>query len=488
MLRKPEHVFLLFLLCFLAVQIPFLQADPHPEVSPYSRDAFTDEGLNTSQVTNKVNHGYFGVDECDNLIKTPLFSAWLYPAYKLFGTTILAGRTWVLLGCLFLLLWISRKERFPVEVLMLSLFTVFLQYHVFQYLHFTMAEASSTLLILAALVCILQYAKAPKVKFILGAAAFLWAAVFTKNQFAYALPLLPGWIVLVHLQQKTLFSAAAWKNLFISLGMLAFGALVYYLIWYLPVKETYDYVMADQADGRFIPLAELNPMATDHAREFLTGKYMRAFTWFCLASIPLFLVHVFTSSNKTYTTLSLLLLLWALFEVHKFAMWFVPSRYLVPVLISWGLFATVQFAWALQNALNGKVYTRLLFLFYSLFFLWTVATHLSAVNTLHQERSFAILETNRYLAKLNLKNRTVAGPWAPTLARESGAKVIPVWYGYFNDEFLMEKHNPRIIISEKGETDSGGAFEKRGIYLHERADSTREVNVAHYNLVIYFLP
>ena len=55
------------LICYLLIAIlflmhlPFLHADPDYNLSD-SRDAFTDEGLNTSQLRNFINHGQLNFD------------------------------------------------------------------------------------------------------------------------------------------------------------------------------------------------------------------------------------------------------------------------------------------------------------------------------------------------------------------------------------------------------------------------------------------
>ncbi|MBS1659148.1 MAG: hypothetical protein JST18_13760, partial [Bacteroidetes bacterium] len=61
----------------ILLHFPFLHADPDYFIS-IGRDAFTDEGLNTSQLRNYINHGYLSFDECDNLIKSPLFNLLLF--------------------------------------------------------------------------------------------------------------------------------------------------------------------------------------------------------------------------------------------------------------------------------------------------------------------------------------------------------------------------------------------------------------------------
>lgn len=94
------------IILWVILQIPFLKADPFVSLSQNSRDAFTDEGLNTSQIRNWVNWGDLNVWECDNLIKTPLFNALLAVSFKIFGNYWLTGRLTVLL-CAAMFLFIA---------------------------------------------------------------------------------------------------------------------------------------------------------------------------------------------------------------------------------------------------------------------------------------------------------------------------------------------------------------------------------------------
>lgn len=477
----------LLLLVFLAAQIPFLQADPHVDVAPTSRDAFTDEGLNTSQVINRVNHGEWVIDECDNLIKTPLFSLWLFPGYRLFGTSSFVGHLWVLLGCV--ALWGFFARRHPVLPWVMGVFLALglLQYHLFQYSRFTMAEVTASSLVLVALGFALRFGQSRRWADWVWAGLFLWAAVFTKNQFGYVVLLLPVWGLTVQAVYGKLWSARTLAVLGCSVLIGVAGAGLYYCVWYLPVKPTYDYVMANQASGRFIPISQISEMVVQ-VKAFFVASYTRSYAWCMVLGGLLFLANFFGSKNKVYRLLSLLALVWAWVELHKFAMWFVPSRYLVSLLFAWGLFLSIQVVWAVKNALDKGWFARLgagLALVAALFLF---ATHVYHWQRLYRERQFVMHETNLRLSKIDFGNRPVMGPWAPALARETGAKVIPVWYQYFNDKDLFQKHHPKVIVSEWDEGDSDGAYKKQGIDLVQLADSVHEVQVARFRLLIYYLP
>jgi len=301
------------------------------------------------------------------------------------------------------------------------------------------------------------------------------------------LAFLPVWAMIIPFVNGRFWTRQTIISLSVSILTLILGAAVYYFGWYLQVKETYDYVMADQAGGRFIPWEQFYAMRLQ-AEEFLFSSEVYFITCSGVFSLFALAINFFTSKNRPLLTISLLSLVWAVAEFHKFAMWYVPSRYLSPLLFAWGIFISVQLVWAIKNALDYHFFSRVVALAALVLFLGVFAKNLIAVKQTYDERQFVIHETNQMLSKVAFGNRPVAGPWAPALARETGARIIPVWYGYFNDDQLMEKFNPKIIVSEADEGDSGGAFRNRGIDLQSRADSSKKVQVGHYEIFIYYLP
>lgn len=475
------------LLLFLAIQIPFLEADPHVDIAPTSRDAFTDEGLNTSQVINRVNHGEWVIDECDNLIKTPLFSLWLYPAYTLFGTSTFVGRLWILCGCLLLLYFSSRKDKNLPWILGIFIVLALTQYHLFQYIRFTMSEITACCLVLVAMAYALRYGKLGEIWDIIWAGLFLWAAVFVKNQFAYTLIFLPIWVSIIQITNRQFFTKKSLIVFLSTIGILALGAVSYYLLWYLPTQETYDYVMANQAGGRFIPFSQFSQMKLQ-AENYLWGPYTKWYVYFALGTFLILPINFYTSQNKIFRLLSLMSLAWGIIELHKFAMWFVPGRYLSPLLFSWGLFASIQLAWAIKNALDYKIFSRIIAGILAISALLLVGFQATQLHKIYAEREFVMHDTNRLLSSVSFNNRPVVGPWAPALARETGAKVIPVWFQYFNDKDLLQTLHPKLIITEVDEGDSGGAYKNNGINLPAISDSVKQVKIGRFDLLIYYLP
>jgi hypothetical protein len=132
--------FLLLIIVFIS-HLPFSHADPDICLST-SRDAFTDEGLNTSQLRNYINHGYLDFTECDNLVKTPFFNAVLFLPLKIFDTHLLVARLAILFITFLVLFLLSGNYVFRHLILILAP-TTLLQYYVFQYSHFSLSEMLS---------------------------------------------------------------------------------------------------------------------------------------------------------------------------------------------------------------------------------------------------------------------------------------------------------------------------------------------------------
>ncbi|MGB3076573.1 MAG: hypothetical protein WBB36_14695, partial [Chitinophagales bacterium] len=182
---------LLLLSVVLLLHLPFLGADPDIHLSS-SRDAFTDEGLNTSQLRNYINHGKLDFMECDNLIKTPLFNLALYIPLQLFGTHLTVARITILLIVFGFIFFLLSNLHFRPVIIIMSL-TTMLQYYVFQYAHFSLSEMLSTVFILSGIFYIFLFvANNCRQQMHLFLSSFYIAlAYYSKIQFVYIISLIP---------------------------------------------------------------------------------------------------------------------------------------------------------------------------------------------------------------------------------------------------------------------------------------------------------
>jgi hypothetical protein len=225
------------ILLLLAAHLPFITADPDINIS-FSRGPFTDEGLNAIQVRNWVNHGYLDMDECDNLLKTPLLGFTLVLPYKIFGASLAVSRLTVLLLLLLALLWICSDRKHRLFLFIFILITLF-QYQVFQFSHFSLAEmlaAGSVLLAIHyfARSLDIQFNKRSRQHYAILAAVFISLSYYFKIQFIYTVVLIPLTQLFLAARKSSQFRKMLFRQGLYANGTLLVFLLVYLFAWYLP--------------------------------------------------------------------------------------------------------------------------------------------------------------------------------------------------------------------------------------------------------------
>src|SRR5688572_10235685 len=274
-----NHLWWLLLLFLVVLQIPFLQADPDLYLS-HSRDAHSDEGLNTIQLRNYINHGYLSAWECDNLMKNPLFNLVLFIPFKIFGTKLLVGRLTILfftLGSLFFMGFRKDWRKWLTWIIPI----VFLQFHVFQYMHFSLAEMMSVSCILLGMFGLVNMWDEPdrriKLRYLVLGLSFLMFAWYTKIQFVYVgvIAFVYILIFLIHqiIQQKKLSGNTAWVLVFSILVPLLW-AWIYYQFWYLEYKEPFEYILKNQTGNRFPPSKYFWGVIGENLRRYFTTPFV----------------------------------------------------------------------------------------------------------------------------------------------------------------------------------------------------------------------
>lgn len=478
----------------LLMQLPFMVADPDFNLS-HSRDAHSDEGLNTSQVRNFVNYGYVSAWECDNLIKNPLFNVLMAGPFFAFGTRLWVGRGTVLLFVLATLFFISRNRTLR-WFWMLFIPVTLLQFHIFSYARFSMAEMVAISCILSSVYHCFRFIQRPepgkRKKHLILAILFSSLAWYFKIQFIYMLFFVP--LVFIAWWIKKIWTTRqvnqpgfilALTCITLSIGFVA----AYYFAWYLPLKAPYTYIMNNQASNRFGEPEHLWPIISENYNRYFTQRFLTPLLFvFYLSVIPGILFYFF-SPGKVFRALFPVALCWILLESHKLAIHFVPSRYLVSSYVAIGLFSTTVIYEALRRfILSGKVsalkrYAGWITLTSVLWLMYNYAITYNA--TLHQ-RTFNIHAVNSYLSHYNLKGLTVAGPWAPSLTWDTKARAVPVWSGFLNDKNIIQNLDPVIIFSEPDEADSEQAFKKDGIDL-SLADSVKSYKIGRWPVNLYWM-
>lgn len=462
----------------LLLHLPFMLADPDTEVSLLSRGPWTDEGLNTVQVRNFVNHGDLSVSECDNLIKTPIFGAILVPFYTLLGTELWVGRAVVsgfVLAVLFLLLSYRATRSFAIAFAGLGL----MQFHLFHYAHYSMAEMMGVSFILLGILLFRSaYDNEQRIWFI-GAALAMGLAFLSKVTFAYVLfiPLLARFFMFLNERVRKRDSIG---SLVVDSGIIAFVvasvASAFYYLWYRPNKAVFDLVKADQGNDRF-DLVTAWQRAEFNWTNFVAIEGMAPF--FLLLLIAIVFVVRTSSRSKGDSAMLFGLVAWLVLESHRMLLVNPPSRYLVP------LFAAVL-ALTAFGITQWKESDARRVIGICLIFGFTVYNFTFYRQSL-QRKTSTMQEISEYLASKDLRDHTVLGAWATGLAAKSGAYTLPVWNGFMNYEDALHRYHPRAVITEFDEAESSGAFQAQGIDLRVVSDSVRAFDIWRYKVNVYWI-
>lgn len=488
-MREPMKKFYLFLVLLIGVitismQIPFLLSDPDINISE-STDANTDEGLNTCQIRNFVNHGDLTFNKSDNFVKTPLFGAILFLPFKAFGTKLLVARLTVLLLSISICFFIYNFNLYYRLFGLLSIVFVFSEFFVFHYFHYSMAEMLSTVLLFFSIFLLVKPHKLhTPLKASLLSATFISLAYYIKIQFLYdvlILPLIITFFIVFKLYDKKLLI----KQLTYTIAFLAMYMFIYFVLWYLPNKSFFNYVMADQTTNRFFSFPHLvRGIAGNIFYSFYTD-YLRFFM-FSFIGLYIIGIYKFTTKSLVFKALFIGVSCWILVESHKLSMTYLPIRYLISLIFPMGLImALVVNELMLMKEKNGTV--RLLKVFSIVILSITGIKNFVDYSISYKNRTYSILTIDKYLSKFNFGNETVIGAWAPSLSWQSKAISYPVWKGYFNDVDVIKEQNPAIIIAETDEEDSNQAFSSRGIVIDAYADSIKYFTVNHWEIKLLWI-
>jgi hypothetical protein len=485
---RSRYKFLLVLvigIVYASLQFPFVSADPDLNIAE-NRDANTDEGLNTCQIRNYVNHKDLTLTKSDNFIKAPLFGGLLFIPFKLFGTSQMVGRVTVLLLSLAICLYIFGYNRYYAWYGMISLVVVLCEYYIFHNFHFCLAEIfSTTLIFLSVFVAIESGNRKIPIRSGFLSATFMSFAFYLKIQFLYTLLILPLSVIIIVLLQGT--DKKQWiKQLLYTMLFLAMYSAMYFVIWYLPNRGFYDYVMANQLSDRFVSLSNL----PDHLNFILKHIFYNGFLrFYTLSFLVLFisgLIYTFITESDRFRYLFIGLTCWTLIELHKLTMTYLPTRYLVSLFFPMGLIIALVLLEFMKMKGKNKLSWLIKALSVLLFLSFGIKNGRDYISAL-KNRKFTISSVNHYLAAYKFQDRPIVGAWAPSLSWESRAITFPVWKDYFNDGDVIKKYNPAIIIAETDEEDSNQAFSSQGVDLDLLADSIKYFTINRWSLKLLWI-
>ena len=365
-----------------------------------------------------------------------------------------------------------------------------MQYHIFHFSHFALAEFLSSMSIGVGL---LYFASNRDENSILRTSMLssiaISCAYLLKIQFLYSLALLPliGFMFVI-------FDASNrkvhWKRLAFVILFTLIIFLFFIFTWYLPHKELFEYVMADQTDGRWVKMDNIESWL-----QYVFGKYFHStklifFSCLFYFSVIIGLIRLYFSANKTFKFIFSSLLIWGLLETHKLFISYLPTRYLVSTIVAMGLIISCVMVEGLlrkQKDLQTKVSRWIII---GLILVGLLININSYTNSL-TNRSFQIKETNQYLEKFDFgqgdSRKPILGAWAPSLSWSSKAFSLPIWDGYFDKPNALLISNAAIVVSETEQGDSNQAYLKRGIDLDILTDSVRSVHINNWELKLYWL-
>jgi hypothetical protein len=468
------------------LHLPFLHADPDINLTK-SRDAFTDEGLNTSQLRNYVNHHYLDFMECDNLVKTPLFNATLYIPLKIFGTKLIIARLVVLITFIISIYFASINFN-SIFFTPLLLAITLLQYYVFQYTHFSLSEMMSVGFILLGTSFLYRFITEDSSNHwkLFLASIFISLAYYCKIQYLYMAAFIPLVLILVPVFQKNNTIRRKVFHLIYAVGWVLFFLCIYYFMWYEPHKAAFNYVLHNQAMDKFAPFTAIPRTVAFNIFYVLFSNQDFLFNSIALLCFLTGSIVFLRTNDLKFKAAFILCLVWVLLELQKLSMPYLPSRYLVSYYFATGLLCTIVLRKMISTT-EEKIYffpvKTLGIIFISVFTLKNALDYYTLLN----RRTYKIAIINDYFSKTIINpHALVLGPWSPSLNWDSRAICKPVWKNFMNDKNILEQH-PRIIISEPDEAESNQAYSSQNINLNDHADSVRKFNVGNWNINIFWI-
>lgn len=475
------------------LHIPFLEADPTVLI-PYGRDAFTDEGLYASQIRNYVHHHNLTLYESDALIKTPLYGFMQYLWYSTVGISQVKARLLNLVFVIIMLIAVSQIHNNYKILLSILLAGILTMQPLFNYNHYSMAEMLSGILILCSILVFTEAVLKNSCLYAFTSAVLLSFSWGLKIQFLYILPAMVLAVVILFLirlvKHKNLCKAGG-KITFTYVTTAVVFSVLFLLLWKMPHNQFFGYVMKKQTANRWVPYEELHDYIDKmYEYYFLNDIFKPSVYLFYVVVVTDFLLSLILRNNNRFLLILFFTAVWFIAELHKLKMYYLPVRYLVTLFLSGGFIIAI----IINELLTNKIR------FISLKVLFRVAAVSALIYLLYynsnnyikqyQKRTFAIKEINEYFANYNFDNRPVIGAWAPSLTWKSNALTLPVWNNYFNYfgiNHVLEKYQPKIIITETDEADSGQAYTLNGINFETAAYSILHKEIHNWNIKIIWL-
>lgn len=467
----------------IALQYPFLLADPDINIST-SRGANTDEGLYTCQIRNYINQGELGMNDTDGLVKTPLLSGVLYPSFSLFGISKKVARSTVLISFLLLFLHVFQRNKRYLLWGGISTLVVIIQYYIFHFTHFSLAEILSSGCAFISIVYLTQREKHKSYRNYFFAAMFCSFTYYFKIQYIYFIPLLPSILIAQLVFSEKRNKEQFWK-IGMTIGFLTLFLAIYLLCWYWPNKELLDFVLTDQTSDRWVKMEHMPGRISYVLQKYFHNKYLIYFSISFYISLVLGLIRLWNKPTKMFQYTFMGLLIWLILELHKLFISYLPTRYIISLILLMGLIITLVTTEYLLEKSKNNIY-KILKSFMVLLSLFLSTINIKCYVESYGNRSFDMEKAELVLSSQSFgqaeRRKPIIGPWAASLSWNSKQKTLPVWKGYFNDENPIQKLNPAVVISEIDEEDSNQAYSSQGISIDSLSDSIHYFRVNKWEL------
>lgn len=483
-IKKYFPYFLLFF--FLVLHLPFLTCDPDPVADPNTRGAFTDEGLYTSQIRNLADHGHLGMTENSTFLRGPVFNLIQFPFFKIFSTHLYLSRLLTLLISMITIFVFLRHQKLRLFGIFLFLFS-YCEYRIFQFSHYGLSEMVCVNFIMFGMYFLFLSFENEKRRIgnMILASLFIFLCYASKIQFLYAAAVIPATVLVISVRESLMvkkFSLAHYKLFLWSVAFTLIFVMLYYLCWYLPNKELYDYIMSNETTDRF-------PVTTGMMRTVADFNYRNIF-W--ISNLKAEIIHIYVviavvfafsfirKKRNSFFVITAFALVWLFTELHKVPMIYLPYRYLLSMFFAGGIFISSAYAAFSEYFPKAKKWLIVAAIGFAIYF--------STLNFgAFQRRTWELTSINDYLAGYDLKRTLIIGAWAPSCCWECKATTFPVWDKYFNYKDPVNTYRPDAIIAESDEEDSNQAYMNQGIDLSRESDSVRQFNVWKYRLDIFWI-
>ena len=462
----------------MVAHAPFVQADADASLG-FSRGPWTDEGLYTAQVRNALQTGTLDLAESDGVIKEPLYALLAYGVLGGIGDSMTVMRLAMLGLSTLILAWVASGRTPLSRAVLLGLPVLALSYYPFQYAHLALVEVTASFLILASLWAVHQRLRGAG-RWTWGVSALLvFVAYGMKVQFVYAAAIPP-----LAFFMAWLLNAGAWRATWRSAlmdvagagGAAAVMAGVFAVAWYLPNRALMRFVLGSQSSRGSSSFTQLMHSIATNTQDLLMdrrlwGVWLLLLVGLAAAVVARRAVRSHPHLQRQWAALMGPPAAWVLIELHKLTLSYLPSRYVLSLVMALGLLGAcgLYAAWhwverrpdrAERNATaswrHGVAAVLVVVLGLD------VRDYAKAL----ERRTYVIRDTQQRLAAESRWNgQLVIGPWTSTLFWGSGALTKPVWKGYFNDGETLRQLRPVAIASEPDEGDSEGAYQAAGMTL-----------------------